>query len=103
MTRGRVITDTLVMLTNDYPGDVEVLMYLVNGDPPLPADGISGERAHPGWNWLDNGIILTRDQPIWWSVATGAPRGLSPFEVLDPGMPPGRPAPPGAACCRESG
>ncbi len=36
---GRLIQDTFLDLTNDYPADVLVQMYFVNGDPPLPAAG----------------------------------------------------------------
>jgi len=49
----------------------------------------------PGWNWVDVGISLTANQPTYWSAATG--RGdsggtaVSPFTILDPGPPPGRP------------
>jgi hypothetical protein len=88
---GFLIQDTFVKLTNDYPADVRVQMYFINGDPPLPADG--AERAHTGWNWVDNRIELTANQPVHWSAATGLPQGVSPFEVLDPGFPPGRPDP----------
>jgi hypothetical protein len=88
---GHVIRDTFISLTNDHPDDVRVLMYFVNGDEPLPA--ANGERFHPGWNFVDNAVTLTGNQPIYWSAATGAGTvgGLSPFFVLDPGMPPGRP------------
>ncbi len=34
---GNVIQDTFIDLTNDYPGDVLVQMYFVNGDPPMSA------------------------------------------------------------------
>jgi hypothetical protein len=89
--------DIFLSLTNDGPADVRVLMYFVNGDPPLDpvfdAAGNLVERGHPGWNWLDNEITLTQNQPVYWSLNTGAPLGLSPFTALDPGMPPGRPAP----------
>ncbi|MEM7227545.1 MAG: hypothetical protein AAF432_01895 [Planctomycetota bacterium] len=82
--------DTFIHLTNDFPGDVVVQMYFINGDAPLEADG--AERAHPGWNWVDNRITLTGDQPVYWSAATGQPLGVSPFaSALDPGFPPGRP------------
>jgi hypothetical protein len=89
--------DLFLSLTNDGPADVRVLMYFVNGDPPLDpvfdAAGNLVERGHPGWNWLDNEITLTANQPVYWSLNTGAPLGLSPFTALDPGAPPGRPAP----------
>ncbi|MHC5115098.1 MAG: hypothetical protein ACYTGP_11805 [Planctomycetota bacterium] len=89
------VQDTFLMLTNDYPEDVLVQMYFINGDPPLDADPGTGERAHPGWNWVDNLLPLTGDQPTYWSALTGQPAGggLSPFTALDPGFPPGRPDP----------
>ena len=97
-----VLQDTFIEMSNDFPQDVRVLMYFVNGDAPIPADPASGERAHPGWNWVDNEITLTANQPTWWSALTGHAEHrrsavrplptLSPFTVLDPGTPPGRPA-----------
>ncbi|MHC5115149.1 MAG: hypothetical protein ACYTGP_12065 [Planctomycetota bacterium] len=91
---GSVLQDTFISLTNDYPDDVRVQMYFINGDPPLAADPATGERAHPGWNKVDNLITLTGDQPTYWSALTGLPAvgGLAPFTALDPGFPPGRPA-----------
>ncbi len=84
--------DTFLDLANDFPGLVFVKMYFVNGDPPLEA--VPGmERAHPGWNWVNNTIILTPNQPTYWSALSGAPAGVSPFTALDPGFPPGRPDP----------
>ncbi|MHC5005051.1 MAG: hypothetical protein ACYTJ0_18230, partial [Planctomycetota bacterium] len=56
------------------------------------------DRAHPGWNWVDNLIMLTKNEPAYWSAATGQPKGVSPFTVLDPAGPgqrPGRPDPDG--------
>ncbi|MCP3902140.1 MAG: hypothetical protein GY715_00775, partial [Planctomycetes bacterium] len=52
------------------------------------------ERAHPGWNYYDNLITLTADQPTYWSLLSGHPAtgGVAPFTALDPGFPPGRPA-----------
>jgi hypothetical protein len=87
---GNVIQDTFIQLTNDYPEDVTVQMYFINGDPPLPPQG--EERPHPGWNNVDNQIELTSNQPTYWSALTGSGR-VSPFQVLDPGFPPGRPDP----------
>jgi hypothetical protein len=88
-----LIQDTFISLTNDNNKDVRVQMYFVNGDAPLDADPVTGERAHPGWNWYDNQITLTGNQPACWSAATGQGTfALSPFGVLDPGTPPGRPA-----------
>ncbi len=87
---GEIIQDTFVELTNDYPGDVQVQMYFVNGDEPLVST--NGEQVEPGWNATDVGISLTGDEPAYWSVLTGLPKGVAPFTVLDPGPPPGRPA-----------
>lgn len=93
---GNLIQDTFLTLSNDYPEDVRVQLYYVNGDPPLPASG--NERAHPGWNWAGIEVWLTSDQPTYWSAATGlggsGPHDptFTPFTVLDDGLPPGRPA-----------
>ena len=68
-------------------------MYFFNGDAPLEAG--ANDRAHLGWNWVDNFLTLTADQPVYWSAATGDPKGVSPFTILDPSGDPmlqGRPA-----------
>jgi len=96
---GSLIQDTFIDITNDYPADVLVQMYFVNGDEPLAEDPVTGERAHPGCNWVDNLIELTGDEPTFWSALTGLPKGVSPFTVLDPAGPgdlPGRPDPEGS-------
>jgi hypothetical protein len=89
-----LLQDTFLSLTNDYVSDVQVQMYFINGDPPLEADPATGERAHLGWNWVDNQITLTANEPTYWSALTGNPKGVSPFTSLDPGPAgsPGRPA-----------
>jgi len=81
---GELIQDTFLTITNDYPEDVRVQLYFVNGDEPY-YDDLCGE-FHPGWNFLDNEITLTANQPGYWSAATGLGTfgGLSPFTVLDP-------------------
>jgi len=91
-----VVQDTFIEITNDYPADVRVQLYFVNGD--LPTDeiyagdpGILVEREHPGWNNVDVEIELTGDETAYWSVLSGDPKGVSPFVSLDPGDPPGRP------------
>ncbi len=93
---GRLIQDTFVTLVNDFNDDVMVQLYFVNGDqeaepvqmgqPPMIV-----ERGHMGCNWVDVLITLTANQPVYWSALTGAPRTVSPFTILDPGDPPGRP------------
>ncbi|MHC4991818.1 MAG: hypothetical protein ACYTGC_12640, partial [Planctomycetota bacterium] len=40
--------------------------------------------------------MLTKNEPTYWSALTGMPKGVSPFTVLDPGFPPGRPCPDGS-------
>jgi hypothetical protein len=106
---GRVVQDTFLDITNDYTADVLVQLYFINGDEPLEAvepDGIPIERWHPGWNWVDCQIMLTRNEPTYWSMLTGmnSHGGVSqPFTVLDPGNPPGRPdldGPPGSRVLR---
>lgn len=94
---GNVIKDTFIELTNDYPGDVVVQVILINGDPPLDAVTTGDppmvlERAHPGWNHAGTHVLLTANQSVYWSAATGQPAGVSPLPVLDPGDPPGRPS-----------
>jgi hypothetical protein len=103
---GALVQDTFIQITNDNNAGTNVQMYFINGDPPLAAipPGQPGgpERAHPGWNNIDNGIYLTANQPSYWSALTGQPGSpnpppstgsVSPFTVLDPGLPPGRPDP----------
>ena len=95
---GELTQDTFLDITNDYPGWVAVQMYFFNGDPPTAAG--ANDRAHLGWNWVDNAITLTGDQPAYWSAATGDPKGVSPFTILDPSADPllqGRP------CCDGTG
>lgn len=96
---GNLIQDTFLDITNDFPGDVCVQMYFINGDEPLDAaidtNGVLIERFHPGWNNVDVGICLTQNQPTYWSAATGYAGAdgipVSPFTILDPGTPKGRP------------
>jgi len=96
---GFVVTqDTFIDMSNDYPQDVEVQLYFVNGDQPSAAvfvgdPPVEVERAHPGWNWADCQITLTANQPTYMSILSGLPAGCQPFTVLDPGNPPGRPDP----------
>ncbi|NNM25241.1 MAG: choice-of-anchor E domain-containing protein, partial [Phycisphaerales bacterium] len=89
---GNLVQDTFISITNDMNQDVAVQLYFINGDPPLAADPVTGERAHAGWNWVDNQITLTANEPTYWSALSGQPKGVSPFTVVDPGFPPGRPS-----------
>ncbi|MHC5113069.1 MAG: hypothetical protein ACYTGP_01415 [Planctomycetota bacterium] len=89
-----LIQDTFITLQNHSIAPVRVLMWFLNGDPPLDAD--PPNPAEPGWVFLDNTIMLTGSQPTYWSALTGLPAGVSPFTALDPGFPPGRPAPDGS-------
>jgi hypothetical protein len=92
--------DTILSLLNDYPDDVYVQMYFVNGDEPLDPV-MAGDppmliaEGEPGWNWVDCALNLTMDQPTYWSAATGLPAGCQPFTILDGdnGNGPGRPNP----------
>jgi hypothetical protein len=86
-----------IELANDSSESVDVRLYFVNGDRPLPEDFSSGERAHLGWNHLTTEITLTPHQPTFWSVLTGAPAEVPPWTDLDPGPPEGRPNPDGTA------
>lgn len=89
--QGRLATETFVSILNDLQsGGVRIKFYFVNGDGPAPAI-IAGdppmvvERPHPGWNYLDNQIDLTHDQPGYFRASAGQPLGTSPFVALDPG------------------
>lgn len=95
---GQVRQDTFIELSNDFPDAVQVQLYFINGDAPtdpvLGPDGITViERGHPGWNWVDIQIPLTANEPTYWSMLTGLPKGVSSFTILDPGNPLGRPDP----------
>lgn len=83
--QGTVIQDTFIELTNDNNAPVDVHLYFLNGD--------EATATEPGWNWANNTIHLTADEPSYWAASTGQPKGLSPWSVLDPGNPPGRPDP----------
>jgi hypothetical protein len=93
-----LLQDTFIELTNDYPQDVWVQLYYINGDSPLEAlyeerPHRLVERAHTGWNSVGMQLQLTSSEPTYWSISTGLPAMLAPFTVLDPGDPPGRPSP----------
>ncbi len=67
---GDIIQDTFITLANDWPAGVNIKMVFANGNGAL-------------CNWVDNEIALTMNEPAYWSVFTGLPKGVSPFTVLD--------------------
>ena len=69
---GNVIQDTFISLSNDYSASVEVQMFFV---------------AETG-AFVDNIITLTRNEPTYWSAATGLPKGVVPVSVLGLGLDP---------------
>jgi cysteine-rich repeat protein len=88
--------DTFVTIVNDYPADVWVQWYFVQGDPPLDAvlvgsPPIIAERAHMGWNWVACRTKLTEEESTYRPMSGSQPMGCQPFTVLDSGLPPGRP------------
>ncbi len=97
----QIVRDTAISLLNDFPRDVYVQLYFVNGDAPLNAI-YTGDppmlvaEHEPGWNSADCQFVLTANQPTYWSLASGrnaTGQICQPFTVLDPGPPAGRPDP----------
>jgi len=66
---GELIQDTYIMMVNDYIQDVRVKLYLVNGDCCC---------------FVDNEITLTLNEPTYWAVSNGQPKGLSAFSNTGP-------------------
>jgi hypothetical protein len=89
---GNVIQDTFVDITNDYPADVLVQMYFVNGT----GCNYRENGLFNACNWVDVQVQLTQNEPTYWSALTGLPKGVSPFTILDPGNPPGELDPDGS-------
>jgi hypothetical protein len=104
---GDLMQDTILELTNDLEQDVYIQMYFVNGDEPRDAV-YAGDppqmiaEGEPGWNWVDLQVLLTANQPVYWSASTGLPLGAAPFDILDPsnGNGPGRPTADGGRMLR---
>jgi hypothetical protein len=94
---GNIVRDTFLELTNDGEVPVGFQLYFVNGEQPADAvvdlGGAIIERAHQGWNFTDQQIVLTQNEPTYWSAHTGLPKGITPFSNLDGGPPLGRPDP----------
>ena len=92
------LQDTFLTIVNDYPREVFVQWYFINGDDPTAAV-IAGsppvvvERAHKGCNQVDCITELSANKTTYMSALTGAPLGCQPFRILDNGPPPGRPDP----------
>lgn len=92
--QGRVVRDTVIHLSNDFSDEVRVQVYYVNGDAPID-EVIAGDppmvviEAEPGWNNANCQLVLTGDQPIYWSAANGGEPGCQPFTIIDPN---GRPS-----------
>ncbi|MCP4593444.1 MAG: hypothetical protein GY842_22130, partial [bacterium] len=99
-----LVEDTFVEITNHHADAVTLQLYLVNGDPPMAAT--NGERDHPGWNWVEQHLVLAAQSTTYWSSSTGQPGtdlAVAPWVDLDPpgsGQPPGRPAPDGNPATR---
>ncbi|MBX3375076.1 MAG: hypothetical protein KF817_14690 [Phycisphaeraceae bacterium] len=73
-----LVQDTIISLTNDFPEDVAFQMYFIQGDNTNPLGY---------WQVSDVGIELTRDQPVYWSAATGLGTvNVTPWTVLGPGI-----------------
>lgn len=80
---GSVIRDTYLTVANDFPEDVRVQFYFINGDSPVDHLG----NFQPSWNNYDQGFELTKDQTLAWSAVRGTISdgpSLSPFWNLDP-------------------
>lgn len=68
---GNLIQDTFITINNDMNQAVDVQMYFVS----------------EACTDVDNLITLTKNEPAYWSVATGQPKGVSPFLVLGDPIP----------------
>jgi len=83
----QLLQDTFLDFSNDYPQDVDVQAYFVNGDIALeeerdPTTGSIIQTFEPGWNTADCRFKLTGGQPHYWSAAHGSNK-CQPFAVLD--------------------
>lgn len=67
---GELIQDTFIDITNDWNYPVNVQLYMVR---------YCGE-------YVDNEIVLTGNEPTYWSAAQGGPKDVSPFTVLGDGF-----------------
>jgi len=71
-----LIQDTFITINNDWNAGVDIQLYFVS------------ETCTN----VDNTITLTKNEPAYWSVYCGYPKGVSPFTVLgDPYQDPENP------------
>jgi len=96
--QGKLLQDTIVDITNDYPSNVAIQGFFINGDAELeqlcsgdPCASNIIQEYEPGWNTADCRFEMTGNQPHFWSAAKGSDK-CQPFKVLDPDGP-GRPDP----------
>jgi hypothetical protein len=84
---GDMIQDTFIELSNDANQNVDLMIFLVNGQPP----------GHPRVckNYVNNEVTLTNNEPLYWSLFTGQPEGYSPATVLGEPVPDPDPTNPG--------
>jgi len=68
---GYLKQDTFITINNDFNASVDVQLYFVS---EICTD-------------VDNLITLTKNEPAYWSVLCGQPKGVSPFTVLGDPMP----------------
>ncbi len=73
---GNLIQDTFISIDNDLDQEVRLVVLLVNAEPPGYPDECQAV--------VNNEIYLTHDEPTYWSVLTGDPKGLSPFTTTGP-------------------
>lgn len=100
---GQVTQDTFLNIVNDYPEELYVQVFFVNGDGPLDAvfeDGEKVEPAHPGWNTVRAPLLLTPEEPTYFSALTGLPALPRAFSELDPLGRPDPEGPPGSRVLR---
>ncbi|MCP4592403.1 MAG: hypothetical protein GY842_16850, partial [bacterium] len=67
---------------------------VIDNYPPIGACGLTHD--HPGCNNEGVSILLSGNQPSYWSAATGQPgpdQSVAPWDLLDAGWLPGRPDP----------
>jgi len=102
---GALLRDTIITVGNDLASSgVSIKLFFVNGELPQPLFGPGAGTIEPGWNFFDNVIDLTHDEPTYWSSFTGRAGAIpvvTPFTALDAnGRPDGDAANPNAVRLR---